>query len=132
MKAENQYYIKTVCKVIRILVLQALPLRGHKECEDSLNRYNFIETLMLLSDYDENVKRKLNLEENAKFTSSEITNELLGIMATIVREGIVQDVEISGCYAFVCDETKVITMVERLFCVLLFVDMDSVNQLKLF
>ena len=76
-----------------MLALQALPLRGHKEGDDSLNRGNFIETLMLLSDHDENVKRKLNYKENAKHTSPEIQNELLGIMATIVREGIVHGVE---------------------------------------
>ena len=69
MKAENQNYIKTVCRVIRMLALQALPLRGHKEGEDSLNRGNSIETLMLLSDHDENVKRKLNENDNAKYTS---------------------------------------------------------------
>ena len=125
LKAENQFYIKTVCTVIRMLALQALPLRGHREGEYSLNRGNFIETLMLISDHDEIVKRKLTEKENAKYTSPDIQNELLGIMATLVREGIVRDVERSRCYAFICDETKDITKIERLACVLRFVDMDN-------
>ena len=111
-----------------MLALQALPLRGHKEGDDSLNQGK---TLMLLSDHDENVKRKLNEKENAKYTSPEIQNELLGIMATIVREGIVHGVENSGCNAFICDETKDITKVKDwLVCCVSSIWRD-VNQMKL-
>ena len=46
-------------------------------------------------------------------------------MATMVREGIVHDVEKVGCYALICDETRDIKKVERLACVLRFVNMDS-------
>ena len=35
-------------------------------------------------------------------------------MATMVREGIVHDVEKVGCYALICDETRDIKKVERL------------------
>ena len=35
------------------------------------------------------------------------------------------DVQKSGCYALICDETWDITVVKRLACVLRFVNMDS-------
>ena len=69
--------------------------------------------------------RKLTEKENAKYTSPDIQNELLGIVATLVREGIVRDVRRTRCYAYICDETRDITEIERLAGVLRFVDMDS-------
>ena len=47
LKAENQLYIKTVCRVTRMLALHALPLRGHREGEGSFNRGNFLRHLCL-------------------------------------------------------------------------------------
>ena len=64
-----------------------IALRGHDESNSSLNKGNFREILLLISNYDPIVKRRLlNGPRNAQYTSPEIQNEILNIMGNMVRD----------------------------------------------
>ncbi|XP_076314869.1 zinc finger MYM-type protein 1-like [Tachypleus tridentatus] len=62
--------------------------RGHREDSQSDNRVNFLELLNMIFRYDEIVKKKLSGPGNAKYTHHDIQNELLDIIAEMIRKDI--------------------------------------------
>ena len=52
-------------------------------------------------------------QKHAQWTSSAIQNELLQIIADLVKERIVNDVKSSGWYGIILDETSDITRIEQ-------------------
>uniref|UniRef100_J3LB96 DUF4371 domain-containing protein n=1 Tax=Oryza brachyantha TaxID=4533 RepID=J3LB96_ORYBR len=67
---------------IRWLTFQGCPFRGHDESQESLNRGNFLEMVKLLASYNKVVKYIAleNASRNAKYTSSDVQKEILGIV----------------------------------------------------
>lgn len=82
-----------MCNITTFLARQNLAFHGHDESDDSTNRGNFLELIQLISKYDNNLASYL--KENVKYsryTSSAIQNEIIGVLAQIMRDGIVSEI----------------------------------------
>lgn len=87
----NRVFISAICDILLLCARQNLPLRGHRESSDTMNRGNFAEILTLLGKYNNILGEKLeHLPKNACYTSPEIQNELLCIIASKIQQEITQ------------------------------------------
>lgn len=115
MVQENRKYIEAVIDSLLYTSCQNIAQRGHREDEDSDNRGNFLELLRLLTKYDDVVKRKLqDLPRNAKYTHHNIQNEIINIMANMIRSEISDEVKVSKHFALLVDETKDVSKTEQI------------------
>ena len=116
---QNRQYLGAVVDVLKYTALHRLALRGHDEGAESLNAGNFLDILKLLGKYDDNVGKKLtDLPGNARYTSSDVQNEILGIMAKMVKTDIAGEVKESGEFSVMADETKDVRKIELMSIVL--------------
>ena len=56
----NREHIKVVIDLVLCCAKQGIPLRGHRENEEALNRGNFLELFQMISHYDPEIKRRLD------------------------------------------------------------------------
>ena len=79
------------------------------------------------------MQRRLNHGPmNAKYTSPDIQNEVLGVMAGLIQEKICDGVRRAGYYSILADETKDCGKVEQLAIVLKYADIHTATQLEHF
>ena len=124
--ANNQHYIKTIAEILLFCSRQEIGIRGHREDKSSRNRGNFLELLDLVAKHDTIIQQKItNTPQNATYTSPQIQNDLLHIMAGIVQRKISTDVRKAGIYSILADETKDCSKKEQLSIVLRYVDLES-------
>ena len=91
-----------------------------------MNKGNFLELLHLIAHHDPVVKHRLeNGPKNAMYTSPEIQNSILHIMA---GQKICLAVEQAGVYSIMADESKDRSKVEQLAIVLRYVDVSTAIQ----
>ena len=57
----NRVFISAICDILLLCARQNLPLRGHRESSDTMNRGNFAEILTLLGKYNNILGEKLEL-----------------------------------------------------------------------
>ena len=118
-----QHYIKTVAEVILLCAQQDIGLRGHRESQSSLNRGNFLEILSLVASQDTTVQERLLCgPRNAVYTSPDIQNSLLNVMANMVRKKICNAVREAGVFSLLADESKDCSKQEQLAIILRYVD----------
>ena len=126
---ENRHYIKTIAEIILLCAGQEIALRGHDETEQSLNPGNFRALLTFIGNHDQIVRKRIKEGPlNSKYTSPEIQNELLGVMADMVMQTISNEVQKAGIYSLLADETKDISRKEQLSIVLRYVYNGSVYE----
>lgn len=99
-------HIKVVLDIAMLCAKLEIPLRGHRETEDALNRGNFLELFKFMSKYAPEIENRLNeLPRNATFMSHHIQDELLEAAASILLRKI--KTELHGQYfAILADEYK--------------------------
>lgn len=115
---KNRHYVMTIIEVLLLCSKQEIALRGHDESDTSLNKGNFREILEVIARHDSVVKDRLNHgPRNAMYSSPTIQNNILSIMASLVRRKICASVEKSGYYSIMM-KRKII--VNRSNCPLLF------------
>ena len=123
----NRHYMRTLAEVILLCARQDLALRGHRESQSSLNRGNFLEILHLIAKHDKVVEERLQCgPRNAIYTSPEVQNTLLNILANMVRRTICSGVRDAGVFSLLADETKDCSKQEQLAIVLRYVDSKAV------
>ena len=126
---KNRHYIKTVAEILLLCCQQDVPLRGHDESITSLNKGNFKEFLSLVANHDPVVAEKLKRgPRNAIYTSPNIQNNIIHIMASIVREQIRTQIHKTGYYSILADETKDMSKQEQLSLVLRYIDHEHKDQ----
>ena len=124
--ANNRHYVKTISEILLFCSRQEIAIRGHREDKSSMNRGNFLELLDLVAKHDTVIQHKItNIPHNATYTSPQIQNDLLHIMASIVQSRISTDVRKAGIYSILADETKDFSKREQLSIVLRYVDLES-------
>ena len=122
----NSYMIKSLCGIIVLCAKQDLPLRGHRESDDSPNQGNFLEILKLLAEHDQLIKEKLqSMPSNASYKSPEIQNTLLQVMGNLVRKSIWQEIKKASIFSILVDETKDCSKKEQISISFRYVDIDS-------
>lgn len=116
---ENQHYIKTIGQVLRLTAIQNIAQRGHNENDESRNSGNFLEILHVVGDHDSFIQKRLSEgPRNAMYTSKNIQNEILQILAGMVQEDILKEVKSSQYSSVTSDETKDLSKREQLSIVL--------------
>lgn len=116
--AENRHYVKAIAEVLLITATQNISQRGQNENMEDLNG-NYLQILHLLSKHDAVIAKKLfQGPHNARYTSKDIQNELIAVMADLVRDQIVDEVKESVYFSICVDESKDISKKEQIALVL--------------
>uniref|UniRef100_A0A3B3R0H2 DUF4371 domain-containing protein n=1 Tax=Paramormyrops kingsleyae TaxID=1676925 RepID=A0A3B3R0H2_9TELE len=105
----NQDHLKVVLDIVLFCAKQDIPLRGHRENEDALNKGNFIELFKFMCKYDPQIQNRLEqLPRNGTLMTPDIQNELLESAASLLLRKIKAEVcETPGTYyALIADEYK--------------------------
>ena len=124
-KAENREMLKIILSTIRYLGRQGLALRGHyKSVDESRKRgefdSNFIQLLRTRAEDNPQLLKWMEKSQD-KFTSPEIQNEILSIMALHILREIAS--ELSGkWYTIMVDETTDLSNTEQMVLYLRYVD----------
>ena len=102
---------------------EELALRGHDESVKSRSRGNFLAILNLVANHDENIRERITHgPRNATYTSPDIQNTLLQIMAGMVQKEICCKIQEAGVFSVLGDESKDCTKKEQLTIALRCVD----------
>ena len=126
---ENRHYVKTMADILLFTAMQDTAQRGHDESKTSLNQGNFVELLKLIGKHDPVIARKaVELPQNAKYTSPQIQNEVLQILADMVRKEILEEVKEAGEFSLMADETKDVAKTEQISFVLRYFYKGSVHE----
>ena len=125
---ENRHYVKQVAKVLCLTARQKIAQRGHKEDVNSPNKGNFLEILELLSEQDDIVKRRLEGKSRVKYTSPKIQNEILALLAQIIRKEITNELYASVNFSLIVDESKDISKKEQLSVVVRYLFSNSIHE----
>lgn len=66
----NRQHVKVVLDIVMMCAKQDIPLRGHRETEEAMNRENFLEIFKFISKYEPEVENRLQqLPRNATLMS---------------------------------------------------------------
>lgn len=123
---DNRVFLTSICKVAVFCTRQDIGLRGHIECEGSLNRGNFLEILDVMASENPVLrKRRENSPGNAKYTSKTTQNDLLKAASAIIVKQIVEEIKKAEFYSIIADETRDISRIEQLSLCLRYVHPDD-------
>ena len=120
--AENRHYVKTVAEVLLLTATQNLAQRGHREnMAINDNPGNFKAILQLVVQHDKTISERFSHDSVVtRYTGKDIQNEILSVMADMVREQVVDEVKQSVYFSVLVDETKDVSKKEQLSFVLRF------------
>ena len=105
--AQNRHYLKTILEILLFYDHQEIALRGHREGRDSSNRGNFLELLQLVGKHDTVIQQRIDSgPRNATYTSPEVQNLLLHLMASTIQQQICLAAKKASMYSILADETK--------------------------
>uniref|UniRef100_H3B6V4 TTF-type domain-containing protein n=1 Tax=Latimeria chalumnae TaxID=7897 RepID=H3B6V4_LATCH len=126
---ENRRYMQAVVESLGFTACQTTAQRAHREDEQSTNRGNFLELLHLLGNFDSVVKKKLSDGPgNAKYVHHDIQNEVVDIMANMIRKQISEEVKAAEHFALQVDECKGISKKEQISIVVRYLNNDSIHE----
>jgi hypothetical protein len=122
----NRLRLKTSIDAIRWLAFQSCSFRGYDESAESKNHGNFLEMVKLLDSYDDEVKVVVleNAPKNAKYTSTQIQQEILNLMACNVQKSIRDEIG-DAKFHLVIDESIDESRKEQMAFVVCFVDKEG-------
>ena len=104
---KNRKHVKVVIDIVMLCAKNDIPLRGHRETAESLNKGNFLELFKFITKYDPEVQKRLDeMKSNATMMSPEIQNELLECAASLLLRNIKKEVHESSHFAILGDEYK--------------------------
>ncbi|XP_060873889.1 zinc finger MYM-type protein 1-like [Metopolophium dirhodum] len=126
MVESNRKYMKILVDIVLFISCQGLSFRGHDETKDSLNQGNFKEICKLLAKNNEEFAKKFNLKTN--YSSHIIQDELTSILADIVKETIVKDIEDVEVFGIMCDEARCYKQEQMALCVRYVKNLDVVER----
>lgn len=127
---QNRHYLRTVAEVLLLCAQQDIGLRGHRESQSSSNKGNFLEILHLVAQHDATVKDRLLCgPRNAVYTSPDIQNLLVNVMAGMVRENICNAIREAGVFSLLANKTRDVSKQGQLAVVLRYVDDTAVRFL---
>ena len=115
---DNRTVLLKIIGNVRFLAQQGIPLRGNwkedKKCEEDSNFYQLFKFRI---ENDHQIAEWLQ-RKGEKYTSPQIQNEILNIMALKILREINQDFKEAGIYVILADETANVSNKEQLvFCI---------------
>ena len=137
MQRQMEDNLAVVESLLRIVILcgkQGLPLRGHRDdCivweskgeQNTVNEGNFLELVRFRAETDEKLRKHLaNSPKNARYTSKTIQNELINIIGSRIRTGILEEIKQAKFFSVIADEVTDTSNLEQLSICLRYV-LDS-------
>ncbi len=118
-KAANRRMFVIILQNIRFLARQGLPLRGYADDADS----NFIQLLRLQSINYLEIKTWLERKTD-NYTSHEIQNECMQLMALYILRNVAQNISDSACFIIMADECTDVSNKEQFVIVIRWVSED--------
>ena len=103
---KNWEHVMVVLDIAMLCAKLEIPLRGHRETKDALNRGNFLELFKFVSKYAQEIETRLEeLPQNATLMNHHVQDELLETAASVLLCKI--KAELHGQYfAILADEYK--------------------------
>ncbi|XP_041374745.1 52 kDa repressor of the inhibitor of the protein kinase-like [Gigantopelta aegis] len=117
-KINNRHQLLTILRSIHFLALQGLPLRDHDDSQS-----NFIQILKLYGQSDESILKWME-KKTMKFTSADMQNEILQVMAPGILRQVAKNIRDDGFFTIMADETTDQSNREQVVIVLRHVDSD--------
>lgn len=105
--ANNRHYLTGLFEVIKFLTINELPFRGSDEEIGELHSGLFLKLVEYKMGIDEKLAEiSKSIPENAKYTQPQFQNEAIGMMAELVKEEILQEIQASntGLFTIKCDK----------------------------
>jgi len=116
---------------VKYLASQNLALRGHDESlrqTDSHNPGNFLALLDLLAKYDPVLNSHMTYvranPHSTSYLSPSVQNELIGLLASSVKQQLLRDIKRNRYYGMLYDSTPDVAHREQMSQVIRFVDVD--------
>ena len=123
---ENRRYMMGVVESLRYTACQGIAQRGHIEDEDSANRGNFRELLSVIGKFDKTVQKKSdNNPSNAKYVHHDVQNEIINVMAEMIRKQLRDEVKDAEHFAILVDESKDISKKEQISVIVRYLNTES-------
>ena len=113
-KQNNRNYFLRILSSIKYLAHQGLPLRGARNGDDSTS--NFYQLMKLQGEDIPEIFPFLE-KKQLKYTSHDIQNEILSIMAQTILCGIVKQIQSSIYFSLMVDETTDVSNREQVVLV---------------
>ena len=115
--------------VLKFTCVHRLSQRGHDETAGSANAGNSLDLLQLIGQHNDLIgERLVETPRIAKYTSNDIQNELIDIMARMIRSAIVEEVRESGEFSVMADESKDCRKVDQMSVVFRYLFCGSVYE----
>lgn len=103
----RRYYVTSLIEAVKYLVESEMPLRGTWSNLERVEDGNFSKLFQLFVRKDDKLKQCLgSIPSYAKYTSPQIQNELIAVMADVLREEIVEEVNSAQFFTLFIDGTK--------------------------
>lgn len=117
---KNRKCLQQIVEAIHFLSKQGLPLRGHNEGKEDLNKGNFLELISYITRYSELLQEYLKKDIN--YTSPSSQNEFISLIASQLRKKLLPKQD--DFYGLMADETCDISTMEQMSVCFRFVDDD--------
>lgn len=126
--ARNRKVLAHIVTSVLWLGRQGLAYRGHREAlgsgegADVTNKGNFLQLVLLLGNYNEELHEHLEMAKKTTYLSPDIQNQIISIIGNdFIRPKIVQEVKEAKYFSIICDEATS-AKTEYMSLVLRFVD----------
>lgn len=118
---KNRDILKRLIDAVCYLAKQELPLRGHDESADSLDKGNYLEFLEALRAYDPLLDNHLKTATVFRGTSPAIQNDIIHAIRDVIIDEIKEEVSSATFTSIMLDESSDISCKSQLSTVLRFV-----------
>lgn len=115
---KNREILKRLINAVCFLAKQELPLRGHNENNQSVNKGNYMELLISIQEFDPLLQEHLETSTIFRGTSVSIQNDLISSISDVIKNEIFDEIQNSQCVAIMLDETSDISNKSQLSTVL--------------
>ncbi|KAL4643020.1 hypothetical protein ACB092_02G062300 [Castanea dentata] len=128
----NQLQLKASVFIVRYLAFQAVAFRGRDESFSSLNRGNFLESLGIMTFWNEKVAEIIEKTlKNATYTSPRIQKEILHVFSAKVKKAIQEEIG-DAKFCKMVDEARDKSMKEQMAVVFRYVDAEGFVKERFF
>lgn len=132
----NRKVIESLLKIVILCGKQGIAFRGHRDDnvnwvvgEDHGNEGNFIEIVRFRAETDPILANHLvSSPRNAKYTSKNIQNELIGVVGQMIQKEIIDEVKRASFYSVIADEVTDAANKEELSLVLRYLTEDGIKE----
>ncbi|XP_071706723.1 uncharacterized protein [Rutidosis leptorrhynchoides] len=121
-KQEYRIRLQSSIDVVRYVMHNALPFRGHDESENSIYRGIFLETLKLVASQNEDAhKAMIKAPKNCKLTSPDIQKDIVECFVKEILSSIFGEIG-NDVFSLLVDESSGVSKKEQMAVVLRYVD----------